>query len=133
MLLPSALINFLATRYLPVGEVRSVLNSPLEMFLAITFYPLVETYAMRLGLFLLRKVVTNTVGVCVISAIGWGLLHFVRYWGLYVLWPFFVMSYCYLRLEKNSIPQAMVGSVLIHGGANAFATALSFVCSYFLS
>ena len=133
MWLPAFAINFLVMQYLPVDEVESILHSPGEIFLAITFYPLVETYVMRLGLFLLRKIITDTVMVCVISAIGWGSLHFVRYWGIYVIWPFFVMSYCYLRLEKKSILQAMIVSTLIHSAANAYATLVALVIGYFQS
>lgn len=130
MWLPSLLVNLLATRYLPVGEVSSTLGKPQEILFAITLYPIAETYGMRLGLFVLRKAFTNTIAVCVFSAAGWGLLHFARYWGLYVIWPFFVMSYCYLRLERNSITQAMVVSTLLHSAANAYTLLVSLAAHY---
>lgn len=133
MWLPCLPINYLADRYLPVREVGSQVGSLLEIITGLTLLPLAETYVMRLELFLLRKLSQNMIFVCVVSAILWGFFHALRYWGLYAVWPFFVMSYCYLRLEKNSVTQAMVVSTLLHGAANAYAAIVALGHMYFFT
>lgn len=89
---------------------------------AILLIPLAETYGMRLVFLGLRKFTQRPLVLAVVSAVIWGLVHLgFESRGLHAAWGFFVMSVCYLSLEKLSVRHAMIGVTAIHATCNGLS------------
>jgi hypothetical protein len=60
--------------------------------------PMYETLLLSIGIALISLITARPVVIAAISAVGWGILHFLDFHiqGIVVMWPFFVMSCAYL-------------------------------------
>jgi hypothetical protein len=122
IILPSYLISYLSLNFLPQQDPVKPIDSIGWLLFALTVGPLAETYLMRFFIFVLRKFIQGALALCTWVAFLCGALHGFNGWGLYAVWPFFVMSVCYLKWEKTSVTEAMVGTTLLHIALNAVGT-----------
>jgi hypothetical protein len=84
--------------------------------------PLAETMSMRYFFMLLRIFSQRLLTICWLSAACWGAMHWIYAgWGIHAIWPFFVLSLCYLRLEEISLWRAMWMTSLIHAACNGLS------------
>jgi hypothetical protein len=88
----------------------------LVLFGVLFFSPWLETVLMWPALWVLKRLIRNSLGVAFASAILWGGLHSLvsPTWGLIVLWPFFVLSLCFLEWQKRSTGRAILVTGLVH-------------------
>ena len=93
--------------------------------------PLAETMSMRYIFLFLRKVSQRLLVICWLSAVIWGGMHWIYAgWGVHAIWPFFVLSLCYLRLESISLWRAVWMTSLIHGACNGLSLLAQVVVNY---
>ncbi len=76
----------------------------------------IETLVMWPVLFLLRRILGNTIWVPVVSGLIWAGLHFSggQEWGVSKIWSFFILSVCFLEWEKKSKGLAILVTGLVH-------------------
>ena len=121
-LIPSLVVSAVVT--IALLMLHQPLNDPpgtggpvlLVLFGALFFSPWLETVLMWPALWILKRLIRNSLGVAFASAILWGGLHSLvsPTWGLIVLWPFFVLSLCFLEWQKRSTGRAILVTGLVH-------------------
>ena len=116
---PSYVISYLSVRFLPPQIASDPYLSLGTIIFSVTLGPLMETYLMRLLFFIFRKFMHETAAISLCAALIIGGLHALQVWGLYAIWPFFVLGICYFRWEKDSVTRAMIGTTLLHSLVNA--------------
>lgn len=92
-----------------------------------------ETLIMWPILFLLRRILGNTIWAPVVSGLIWGGIHASggEQWGVSQIWSFFVLSVCFLEWEKKSKGLAILVTGLVHMCANMINFLLmSWACTF---
>ncbi len=97
-----------------------------EVFGAVVFAPIVETFLLAGAVKLLSVCTTRAAYIATWSAIGWGLLHslFGALWFFGTAWSFFVFTCAYLAWRKVSFGHAFAAAAFPHALINATAMAL---------
>jgi len=119
-----AQIIWLAFHFLYPGPTQeNYFKTPFEaMALALLVAPILETQMMRMIFYAGEKFLKNTLVLCTVSAVIWGILHLdSESWGLHAAWAFFVMSVCFRRLQQDSRQRAVRVITLIHAVFNALS------------
>ncbi|WP_148667848.1 hypothetical protein [Mizugakiibacter sediminis] len=127
-LVPTLVFVFILSQFVPFGIM--IIKSKIDMLRAITTGPLIETAAMAFYLDSLRKLLKErTIVTCVISSASWGLFHslFNIYWGIVILWPFFIFSIAYTRWSVLGRWWGYAAATTTHALHNAIAIALAFL------
>lgn len=124
--IPSILLAFLIHLAFPAQKNPDLFSDPYRAIVgAIIASPLIETLAMRYIFVFLRKITLKPLGLSGLSAVIWGVIHFpFAGAGLHAVWPFFILSLCYLRLEVVSFTRAILITALIHGLCNGLSYGL---------
>lgn len=93
------------------------------LIVGVIIAPWVETVFLGWILAILKRIIRNTLWVCLVSAVIWGVLHGLQSvgQGLTVTWVFFIMSLCFLEWEKKSRKMAIRVTALIHMCQNGVA------------
>jgi hypothetical protein len=117
---PSILVGYAFHLMFPDQTSPNIFGTPLRVLGEVILAgPLIETLFMRYLFLLLRKFTQKTIVLSAWSAVIWGAAHAIYIsWGTHAVWPFFVLSICYLCLEKISLWRAILITTLIHGGCN---------------
>lgn len=124
---------------IPIGIVGTVLGirdpdgpslDELEFFAvgAVLIAPWVETLLMLPILWILKRVMPNTLWVAFGSAVIFGPLHGLNGHGLTAAWMFLVLSLCLLEWEKKSQATAIGVTTLLHMCQNSLVTAVLLLC-----
>jgi hypothetical protein len=116
-LVPSIVIAAVVTIAVPDSEPPGKESPILLVLFGVLFVsPWLETLLMWPVLWILKRLIRNSLGVALVSATLWGCLHSLisPTWGLIVLWPFFVLSLCFLEWQKRSTGRALVVTGLVH-------------------
>jgi hypothetical protein len=97
---------------------------PKLLFVLCVFTPVVETLAMAVILFLLRRVMTRTEYIPWVAALICAVVHslFKKWWGVEIFWSFVIFSLCYMAWEKKSLLQAFGMTVVLHALHNLIPT-----------
>ena len=102
-----------------------------NIFMAVALMPFAETFLMRMFFVVLRRFSQKPITLSLLSAILWWFLHLpTETWGLHALWLFFVLSLCYLSLEKISAWRAVWVTALMHAACNALSWAASLIVHF---
>jgi hypothetical protein len=125
----SVLVTVVALLVLPdIGEQPRELTDPaLAAVSMAVFAPAIETLLMIPIFTFIRCGVSSPRAVAAYSALLWAGLHSLiwPYWGLSVLFPFFVFSTCFLAWEKRSRWHAVAITFFVHSLHNLLpATAI---------
>jgi hypothetical protein len=90
------------------------------LFLLVVASPVVETLAMAVVLWVIGLATTNLWIRAGVSAILWAGLHsaVAPLWGPVVLWPFFILSCCYLAWRERSRKHALGVTCCVHMAHN---------------
>lgn len=97
--------------------------TPDQLFGTILFAPIVETLLLALGIRILCRFISGAVGVAMISALIWGLLHgmLAPLWFFGTVWSFFVFSCAYLAWRQRSFWHGFSAAALPHSLINLSA------------
>ncbi|MCA9439026.1 MAG: hypothetical protein KC978_24790, partial [Candidatus Omnitrophica bacterium] len=98
-------------------------GGPLAIFIGIViFSPVIETFLMASGIWLLSFITQRPLRLALLSAILWAALHSLLSppWGIGILWPFFVFSCAYLAWRKKTWWRAIWVTICIHAFQNFF-------------
>jgi len=120
---PAQLIWFTFHIVYPGPTEENYFKTPLEAItLALLIAPILETQMMRMIFYAGGKFLSNTLALCGVSAVVWGVLHLdTQSWGVHAIWAFFVMGVCFRRLQQDSGKKAVRVITLIHAGFNALS------------
>ena len=101
------------------------------IFLVVIFSPLAETLVMWPILALLKRLMSSYWAIAFVSALIWAGLHSLAWmpWGLYIFWPFLLMSLAFLHWQRVSDTHAYWMTCLIHMVHNGAAVALMVTAS----
>src|SRR5262249_3042822 len=91
------------------------------------------TLLLSIGIALISLVTARPVVIAAISAVAWGILHFVtfRIQGIVVIWPFFVFSCAYLAWRPAGWLRAYGVPIGVHIPQNLLpGLAMLFVCQW---
>jgi len=84
--------------------------------------PYLETHGMRLIFFILGKFIHRQTVVNLVSSLIWGAIHgSTESWGLYAIWPFYVLGVCLLRLRSSSPTRAFWITAALHSTLNGLS------------
>jgi hypothetical protein len=92
------------------------------------FTPLVETFAMAVIIFLLRRFLSRTEYIPWVAALLCAVAHslFKPWWGLEIFWSFVIFSLCYTAWEKKSLLQAFWMTASLHALHNLIPALVMF-------
>jgi len=123
------MVAWLVRDLFPENENPDVWQYPVRTLIGgLLLAPLSETMGMRYLFYFLRKISNRLLVISWLSALIWGALHFLYAgWGVHAVWPFFILSLCYLRLEPISIWRAIWLTTLIHAICNGMSLGLQVV------
>src|SRR6266705_301091 len=78
--------------------------------------PLVETFAMAVIIWVLRRIVRRTEYLPLVTALICAGLHSLAkpLWGIEIFWSFVIFSLCYVTWEKKSVLQAFWLTAILH-------------------
>lgn len=124
--IPSIVVSTLATAVFAMLGYEDRLPDMSPMFFLIVgviIAPWVETVFMGCILGVLKLIIKNTLWVCLVSAVIWGVLHGLQSigQGLAVTWVFFVLSLSFMEWWKKSKTKAICAAALIHTCQNSVA------------
>ncbi len=88
------------------------------------FAPMAETFVMALLIWLLRRLVTRTESLLLITALICAGLHSLAkpLWGIEIFWAFWIFALCYTTWEKKSLLQAFWMTAILHALHNLAPT-----------
>ena len=91
-----------------------------ELFGAVLFAPIVETYLLSLLLGALRRPGIHPLFGAVVSAVLWGALHasIAPLWFFGTVWSFFVFSCAFIGWRERSFKQAFAAAAVPHALIN---------------
>lgn len=114
---PSLVVSFVLTTAMQSGPGPMINGPAITAILGVLILsPWLETLLMWPILWLLQKFMENNVAVAATSAAVWGVLHSLSapFWGIVIVWPFFVFSLCFLEWRRISIRKAILATGLTH-------------------
>ncbi len=96
----------------------------IDIVLATTIDPFIETLLMMPILFLTQRFMNNFLSIALVNAIFWAFIHslFIYYWWVSVFIPFFIFTLSFLVWSKVSRIQALFIVTAIHGIYNGLQT-----------
>jgi len=106
------------------------LGEPIATFTFIVIVaPFCETLLMALGLWMFSFATRRPLRLALFSAILWAVLHSVQspFWGLGIIWPFFVFSCGYLAWRRRAWWRGIFIATGIHAFQNFFPAILMIV------
>lgn len=122
-----ALINFIPTflknTFIDEAKNETAVTN-LDILLATTLHPLIETLLMVPVLYLISKMTNDYLKIVIISALFWSVIHslFVYYWWITVFIPYLFFTMTLLVWSKKSILLAILMTAAIHGLYNGLQT-----------
>ncbi len=99
------------------------MGNPVISFIGIVIAaPVIETLFMAAGLWLLSFITQRPLRLAAINAILWAILHSLAspFWGLGIVWPFFVFSCGYLAWRRKAWWRGIFVAICIHAFQNFF-------------
>jgi hypothetical protein len=101
---------------------------PKLLLVLCVFTPLVETFALAVIIFVLRRVMTRTEYIPWVAALICAGLHSLAkpLWGIEIFWSFVIFSLCYMAWEKKSAFEAFWMTAALHALHNLIPTLVMF-------
>jgi hypothetical protein len=86
--------------------------------------PILETFAMGVIIWVLRRFMTRTEYIPWVTALICAGLHSLAkpLWGIEIFWSFVIFSLCYVTWEKKSLAQAFCMTAVLHALHNLLPT-----------
>lgn len=119
---PSQMVSILVQTSFPGPNVHRPFETPVKTFTTIVTMPVLETGMMMYLFRFLRRFITSTNLLCLVSSLLWILPH-IRgaSWGLHAQWAFFIYGRIYLHFERKSPATAFVTTSIVHSLFNVYA------------
>lgn len=123
--IPAMIIHWLVQLVYPGPKSTTLFDRPHYAIIGgVILAPYLETQTMRFLFYLGGKLTKRETIINLVCSFVWGAGHSVsESWGLYAVWPFYVLGVCLLRLRTSSPTRAFWITTALHGSFNALSYA----------
>jgi hypothetical protein len=121
--IPAMIIHWSVMLIYPGPKSPVIFDRPfLAIAGAMIVAPYLETQSMRLIFFALGKFMRNEMAMNLVSSLIWGAIHSAtESWGLFAIWPFYVLGVCLLRIRTYSATRALWITTALHSAINGLS------------